>query len=173
MNCGTEGSLAEKRGITKLKYSKALLAEALLPHLLPNDLLVLRPLTPDPARLTCSPLTIAFGRMIHVTDNAVNHLRLLLAEQPVPDGKGLRVQVAKGGCSGLQYEMSLDNRREGDAVVERAEVQFLIDAESVDFLRNATLDFEDGLTGSGFRIVNPNAARTCGCGTSFEPVRPA
>ena len=111
--------------------------------------------------------------MIHVTDNAVNHLRLLLAEQPVPDGKGLRVQVAKGGCSGLQYEMSLDDRREGDAVVERAEVQFLIDAKSVDFLRNATLDFEDGLTGSGFRIVNPNAARTCGCGTSFEPVRPA
>ena len=111
--------------------------------------------------------------MIHVTDNAINHLRLLLAEQPVPGGKGLRVQVAKGGCSGLQYEMSLDERHEGDAVVERAEVQFLIDAESVDFLRNATLDFEDGLTGSGFRIVNPNAARTCGCGTSFEPVRPA
>jgi iron-sulfur cluster assembly protein len=49
----------------------------------------------------------------------------------------------------------------------------LIDAESADFLRDATLDFEDGLTGSGFRIVNPNAARTCGCGTSFEPVRPA
>ncbi len=111
--------------------------------------------------------------MIHVTDNAVNHLRLLLAEQPAPGGKGLRVQVAKGGCSGLQYEMSLDERHEGDAVVERDEVQFLIDAESADFLRDATLDFEDGLTGSGFRIVNPNAARTCGCGTSFEPVRPA
>ena len=111
--------------------------------------------------------------MIHVTDNAVNHLRLLLAEQPAPGGKGLRVQVAKGGCSGLQYEMSLDERHEGDAVVERAEVQFLIDAESAEFLRDATLDFEDGLTGSGFRIVNPNAARTCGCGTSFEPVRPA
>ncbi len=88
-------------------------------------------------------------------------------------GKGLRVQVAKGGCSGLQYEMSLDERHDGDAVVERDEVQFLIDAESADFLRDATLDFEDGLTGAGFRIVNPNAARTCGCGTSFEPVRPA
>ena len=111
--------------------------------------------------------------MIHVTDNAVNHLRSLLAEQPAPGGKGLRVQVAKGGCSGLQYEMSLDERHEGDAVVERDEVQFLIDAESADFLRDATLDFEDGLTGAGFRIVNPNAARTCGCGTSFEPVRPA
>jgi iron-sulfur cluster assembly protein len=111
--------------------------------------------------------------MINVTASAVNHLRSLLAEQPAATGKGLRVQVAKGGCSGLQYEMSLDERHEGDAVVPRAEVQFFIDAESADFLRDATLDFEDGLTGVGFRIVNPNAARTCGCGTSFEPVRPA
>ncbi len=131
------------------------------------------PFSALPTRLTCASLAIAFRRMIHVTDNAVNHLRLLLAEQPAPTGKGLRVQVAKGGCSGLQYEMSLDQRHEGDAVVARDEVQFLIDAESANFLRDATLDFEDGLTGSGFRIVNPNAARTCGCGTSFEPVRPA
>ncbi|HEY3661835.1 MAG TPA: iron-sulfur cluster assembly accessory protein [Chthoniobacterales bacterium] len=111
--------------------------------------------------------------MINVTDSAVNHLRSLLAEQPEPAGKGLRVQVAKGGCSGLQYEMSLDRPQEGDAVVKRDELQFLIDPESADFLRDATLDFEDALTGTGFRIVNPNAARTCGCGTSFEPVRPA
>ena len=111
--------------------------------------------------------------MIHVTENAVNHLRALLAEQPEPAGKGLRVQVAKGGCSGLQYEMSFDQRHEGDAIVVRDEMQFLIDAESADFLRDATLDFENGLTGAGFRIVNPNAARTCGCGSSFEPVRPA
>ena len=110
--------------------------------------------------------------MINVTDSAINHLRSLLAEQPAATGKGLRVQVAKGGCSGLQYEMSLDHRHEGDAVVPREEVVFYIDPESADFLRDATLDFEDGLTGAGFRIVNPNAARTCGCGTSFEPVRP-
>jgi iron-sulfur cluster assembly protein len=111
--------------------------------------------------------------MINVTDSAANHLRALLAEQPEPAGKGLRVQVARGGCSGMQYEMSLDQRQEGDAVVRRGEVEFLIDRESADFLRDATLDFEEGLTGAGFRIVNPNAARTCGCGTSFEPVRPA
>ncbi len=111
--------------------------------------------------------------MINVTESAANHLRLLLAEQPAAAGKGLRVQVAKGGCSGLQYEMSLDERHEGDAVVPRADVEFFIDAESADYLRDATLDFEEGLTGAGFRILNPNAARTCGCGTSFEPVRPA
>ena len=110
--------------------------------------------------------------MINVTDSAVNHLRSLLAEQPAPAGKGLRVQVAKGGCSGMQYEMTLDVRHENDTIVQRDEVEFLIDPESADFLRDATLDFEDGLTGAGFRIVNPNAARTCGCGTSFEPVRP-
>jgi iron-sulfur cluster assembly accessory protein len=111
--------------------------------------------------------------MIQVTDSAVHHLRSLLAEQPEGAGKGLRVQVAKGGCSGMQYEMSIDQRQADDAVVQRDEVQFLIDPASADFLRDATLDFEDGLTGAGFRIVNPNAARTCGCGTSFEPVRPA
>ena len=111
--------------------------------------------------------------MINVTDRAVAHLRTLLAEQPAPAGKGLRVQVAKGGCSGLQYEMSLGEREEGDAVVQREEVAFFVGPESANFLRDATLDFEDGLTGAGFRIVNPNAARTCGCGTSFEPVRPA
>jgi len=111
--------------------------------------------------------------MINVTDRAVDHLRALLAEQPAATGKGLRVQVAKGGCSGMQYEMSLDQPQEGDEVVQREEVAFLIDPESAQFLRDSTLDFEDGLSGAGFRIVNPNAARTCGCGTSFEPVRPA
>ncbi|MGI8435439.1 MAG: HesB/IscA family protein [Chthoniobacterales bacterium] len=107
--------------------------------------------------------------MISVTDNAAQHLRSLLAEHAPTVGKGLRIQVAKGGCSGLQYEMSLDQKQTGDAVVARDEVEFFVDAESAVYLRDATLDFEDGLTGKGFRIVNPNAARTCGCGTSFEP----
>src|SRR5450432_3346767 len=110
--------------------------------------------------------------MIHVTDTAVDHLRMLLAEHPAA-GQGLRVQVAKGGCSGMQYEMSLAQRQEGDAIVRRDEVEFFVDLESAPFLREATLDFSDGLMGAGFRIVNPNAARTCGCGTSFEPARPA
>ena len=111
--------------------------------------------------------------MINVTESAVGQLRALLAEQPGESRKGLRVQVAKGGCSGMQYEMSLDQRQEGDAVVRRDEVEFFVDAESANYLRDATLDFQEGLTGAGFRIVNPNAARTCGCGTSFEPARPA
>ncbi len=111
--------------------------------------------------------------MITVTDNAVRELRALLNAQPATERRGLRVQIAKGGCSGLQYEMSLDARKAGDSIVEKDGVEFLVDSESADYLREATLDYRDGLTGAGFLIVNPNAARTCGCGTSFEAARPA
>jgi iron-sulfur cluster assembly accessory protein len=111
--------------------------------------------------------------MIQVTESAVQQLRSLLTAQAAQTGKGLRVQVVKGGCSGMQYEMSLDQRQESDAVVQRGEVEFFVDPESAGFLRDATLDFADGLTGAGFRILNPNAARTCGCGTSFEPASSA
>ena len=69
--------------------------------------------------------------------------------------------------------MLLGEREEGDAIVERDGVQFFIDDESGSYLRGATLDFTDGLTGTGFRIVNPNASRTCGCGTSFEAAHSA
>ena len=106
--------------------------------------------------------------MINVTDNAVRQLQSLLSQRSEDSHKGLRVHVAKGGCSGLHYEMTLDARKNGDSIVERDGVKFLIDNESVPFLRGATLDFSDGLTGTGFRIVNPNASRTCGCGSSFE-----
>jgi iron-sulfur cluster assembly protein len=106
--------------------------------------------------------------MINVTDNAVRQLRSLLSQRPEGSERGLRVEVAKGGCSGLHYEMTLAQYKDGDAIVERDGVHFFIDDESVPYLRGATLDFTGGLTGTGFRIVNPNASRTCGCGSSFE-----
>src|ERR1044071_7754344 len=106
--------------------------------------------------------------MINVTDNAVRQLQSLLPAREENSQKGLRVQVAKGGCSGLHYEMTLDEKKEGDAVVEREGMQFFIDGDRVAHLRAATLDFSDGLTGSCFRVVNPNAWRSCGCGSSFE-----
>ena len=111
--------------------------------------------------------------MINVTDKAVRQLRSLLATQAEGSQKGLRVQIAKGGCSGLQYEMALAEKKDGDAVVERDGMQLLIDRESIPYLQGATLDFHDGLAGVGFHIVNPNASRTCGCGSSFETARPA
>ncbi|MFL6567547.1 MAG: HesB/IscA family protein [Chthoniobacterales bacterium] len=110
--------------------------------------------------------------MITVTDSAVRQLRSLLETRSDAEQKGLRVQIAKGGCSGLQYEMSLDARKPGDAIVERDGVEFFVDDESAQLLQGSTLDYHDGLTGAGFQIVNPNAARTCGCGSSFEPARP-
>jgi len=106
--------------------------------------------------------------MINVTDSAVRQLQGLLSQRAEDSRKGLRVQVEKGGCSGMHYEMTLDEKKDGDSVIERDGMQFFIDGDSVPYLRGATLDFSDGLTGTGFRIVNPNASRTCGCGSSFE-----
>jgi iron-sulfur cluster assembly accessory protein len=114
-----------------------------------------------------------FSEMINVTDSAVRQLQSLLSQQAQNSPKGLRVQIAKGGCSGLHYEMTLDEKKDDDAVVERNGMKFFIDGDSVPYLRGATLDFSDGLTGTGFRVVNPNASRTCGCGSSFETTQSA
>jgi iron-sulfur cluster assembly accessory protein len=114
-----------------------------------------------------------FADMISITDSAVRQLQNLLSQRAGGAREGLRVQVAKGGCSGLHYEMTLDEKKDGDAVVERDGIQFFIDGDSVPYLRGATLDFSGGLSGAGFRVVNPNASRTCGCGSSFETERTA
>ena len=106
--------------------------------------------------------------MITVTDSAVKQLQSLLADEPEAAGKGLRIFVENGGCAGLQYGMALDERKDGDSIVEREGVQVLVDPESGKYLAGSTIDYTDGLTGAGFRIQNPNAVRSCGCGTSFE-----
>jgi len=106
--------------------------------------------------------------MITVTESAVKQLQSLLAEEPQSAGKGLRIFVEQGGCAGLQYGMALDERKDGDSVIEREGVQVLVDEESAKYLVGCTIDFSDGLSGAGFRIQNPNAVRSCGCGTSFE-----
>jgi iron-sulfur cluster assembly accessory protein len=108
--------------------------------------------------------------MIEITERAVRQLQTLVGDA---GRKGLRIGIAKGGCSGLQYEMTLADAEPGDTIIERDSVRFFIDGESAKLLKGATLDFNDGLTGTGFQIVNPNAARTCGCGSSFEPARSA
>jgi len=127
----------------------------------------------DPSRFDLVTRRSYFVVMINVTDSAVRELQSLLSRRAENSRKGLRVQVAKGGCSGLHYEMTLDEKKDGDAVVERNGMQFFIDGDSVPYLRGATLDFSNGLTGTGFRVVNPNASRTCGCGSSFETTQSA
>ncbi len=104
--------------------------------------------------------------MIQLTEQAAKHLRELAAENGSP---GLRLGVEKGGCAGLQYAMSLGGPQPGDEVTERDGAVVAIDPGSTDHLDGCTIDYSDGLTGSGFRILNPRASRSCGCGTSFEP----
>jgi len=106
--------------------------------------------------------------MIQITDPAAKHLRGLAIEK---GSSGLRLAVEKGGCAGLQYAMSLGGPLPGDEVTERDGAVVAIDPESSDHLDGSTIDYVDELTGAGFRIINPHASRSCGCGTSFEPAR--
>jgi len=106
--------------------------------------------------------------MLAISAAAVPHLEALLKEGACEAERGFRVYVEKGGCAGLQYGMKVDSRQEGDAISERGGARVFVDAQSAVYLQGAELDYCDDLTGTGFRIVNPNAARSCGCGTSFE-----
>lgn len=107
--------------------------------------------------------------MISITEAAASHLKDLLAAKEAPPGHGLRLRVEKGGCAGMQYVMQIEAPAEGDAIESNHGVSIFVDAGSLDFLRHCQLDYEDALNDAGFRIRNPNAARSCGCGTSFEP----
>ncbi|MCG8598731.1 MAG: iron-sulfur cluster assembly accessory protein [Verrucomicrobiales bacterium] len=110
--------------------------------------------------------------MITVTDSAASHLRSLLEEKDFsPEEKGLRLFVEKGGCAGMSYAMKIDAIAEEDEVIEKNGVRVLVDPESGEYLKGIQLDYVDALNDSGFKIENPNAARSCGCGTSFEPTR--
>ena len=90
------------------------------------------------------------------------------AEQPEHAGKPLRVYIENGGCSGLQYGLVFDEKRENDLVTDAHGVTVLVDAVSAEHLRGSTVDYSDALTGGGFKISNPNAKTSCGCGKSFE-----
>jgi iron-sulfur cluster insertion protein len=83
-------------------------------------------------------------------------------------GKALRIAVEGGGCSGFQYQITLDDRREDDLVLEGAGEQVLIDSVSLPFLQDATITYTDELIGARFAVENPNATSSCGCGTSFS-----
>jgi len=108
--------------------------------------------------------------MLQISQAAASHLRSLVPDG-APERTGLRIFVQKGGCAGLQYEMKVDQASRGDLLSERDGALVMVDEQSYGFLRGAELDYCDDLTGTGFRILNPNAARSCGCGTSFEPAR--
>ena len=103
-----------------------------------------------------------------VTPSAVAVIKNLLQERNIPD-YALRVFVTGGGCSGMQYGMSFEETAQDyDKVVSIDNVRLLIDPTSLVYLQGVVIDFVDSLIGGGFRIDNPNAVSTCGCGTSFK-----
>ena len=109
--------------------------------------------------------------MITLTDSATVKVRQLLADEGAED-LALRVAVRPGGCSGFSYEMFFDGDIADDdnqvTYGDDGSVKVVVDPASAQLLEGATLDYKDGLDQSGFAITNPNASRTCGCGSSFS-----
>lgn|ERR1700684_1198418 len=101
---------------------------------------------------------------VTLSDSAVCKIRELTAAKP--EG-GLRVKVVGGGCSGLQYRMEIDSVKDRDKIFERDGAKLIVDKKSFLYLNGSELDYADELMSAGFRLVNPNAKRSCGCGESF------
>jgi iron-sulfur cluster assembly protein len=105
---------------------------------------------------------------INLTERAAQEVRTIKATNNIPESHLLRLGVKGGGCSGLSYVLAFDdNIKEKDMVLEKLGLKILIDQKSMFYLSGTTLDFSDGLNGRGFVFNNPQAAKTCGCGSSF------
>ena len=115
--------------------------------------------------------TVSIGKKpsaITLTEGAVAKVTDLLSQEG-NDALVLRVAVRPGGCSGYSYEMFFDSELgDDDVVATQGTVKVAVDTASAELLKGATLDYTDGLQGAGFHISNPNATRTCGCGSSFS-----
>ena len=105
--------------------------------------------------------------IVNMTPAAADKVRELLAQENDPS-LALRVFVAGGGCSGLQYGMTLDEEQEGDTVIPISGFSILVDEMSVGYIDGSEIDYVDSLMGAGFTVNNPNAVSSCGCGHSFK-----
>lgn len=103
--------------------------------------------------------------MISLTDSAANKIKALLLKK---EETGIRAGIQGGGCSGFTYQLKFDNEKENDRVLESRGINIYIDPKSFLYLMGTQIDFVDELNQSGFKFVNPNAKRTCGCGESFS-----
>lgn len=108
--------------------------------------------------------------MIQITEKAVKEIRRIQTQDASAQATHLRVMVVGGGCSGMSYKLGFDNQpsTDKDKIFEQDGVKLVVDSKSYLFLDGTTLDFSDGLNGTGFVFNNPNAKRTCGCGNSFS-----
>jgi len=111
--------------------------------------------------------TITTESPVGLTARAAEECKSLLAS-PENAGKNFRIYVEQGGCSGMQYGMVFDEKRDGDLAAEQHGVEIVVDPISANYLRGTVVDFSDALVGGGFKISNPNAKQSCGCGKSFE-----
>ena len=106
--------------------------------------------------------------MITVSENAKNHAIDLIKRENHPENTFIRVGVDGGGCSGLSYKLEFDHTlKEGDQTFEDKGIKIVVDKKSFLYLIGTQLEFTDGLNGKGFVFSNPNASKTCGCGSSF------
>jgi iron-sulfur cluster assembly accessory protein len=113
-------------------------------------------------------IQIKSSRAVLATDSAVKKLVELKTEEGA-DNSFLRMGVKPGGCSGFSYEMFFDTDKfDGDVIEEYDGVNIVVDSQSLEHVKGATLDYKEGLMESGFSIDNPNVSRTCGCGNSFS-----
>ncbi len=105
---------------------------------------------------------------INITDKALTEIKKIMKENEIPADYFLRVGIKGGGCSGLTYTLGFDTEeRPGDNEIGKDGVRIIIDMKSYLYLSGTELDYTDGLNGKGFTFNNPNAKRTCGCGSSF------
>lgn len=105
--------------------------------------------------------------MIHISETAAKQIGYLKSQESHPEAT-LRVQIVGGGCSGLSYKLKFDSEvQPTDKVFEEHGVKVVIDSKSYLYLLGTTLDYEGGLNGKGFSFSNPNAKKSCGCGSSF------
>ncbi|MBP1684007.1 MAG: iron-sulfur cluster assembly accessory protein [Deltaproteobacteria bacterium] len=108
------------------------------------------------------------GPVLSLTEAAAEMVKVAMQREGLV-GHALRISVVGGGCSGLQYSLNFDDStRPDDSVVEQHGVRLVVDATSAPYLAGTTIDYVKGLHGAGFKFVNPKAARTCGCGSSFS-----
>ena len=106
--------------------------------------------------------------MVTLTDIAADKVRGFLNGQESEGEVGLRVGVRGGGCSGFQYALALDERREDDHVFEYEGIRVIVDPASLRYVEGSQVDFTESLMGSGFEVNNPNVVASCGCGSSFR-----
>jgi len=112
---------------------------------------------------------IQSGQMVQLTDIAAEKVAEFMSGQGAEgDVVGLRVGVKGGGCSGFQYALALDEKREDDHVFEISGIRVLVDPASMQYVDGSTVDFTESFMGSGFEVSNPNVVASCGCGSSFR-----